>query len=116
MFGRQENADFDSLPLEFWRILHGEYGIVVYPSAFTEEVHVQGMDTEITFTEAYQGHIGTLNHTLAESVGTNRRVIVMFPRCDSSIKHCPRCPFEFLREPPPVYTKRWDPEPPRTTE
>jgi hypothetical protein len=45
------------LPLEFWRVLHSEYGIVVYPSAFTEDIEVQGLGTDVTFTEAYQGHI-----------------------------------------------------------
>ncbi|CAM1501769.1 Fc.00g037530.m01.CDS01 [Cosmosporella sp. VM-42] len=74
------------LPLEFWRVLHGEYGIIVYPSAFTEDIDVHGLGTDVTFTEAYHGHI------------------LMFPRCDGT-KHCPRCPFEFLQEPPPVYTK-----------
>lgn len=46
------------LPLEFWRILHVEYGIVVYPSAFTEDLDVQGLGTDVTFAEAYHGHIG----------------------------------------------------------
>lgn len=50
----------DRLPLEFWRILHAEYGIVVYPSAFTEEVDVQGLGTDVTFSEAYHGHIGKI--------------------------------------------------------
>ncbi|KAI5464024.1 ferric reductase like transmembrane component-domain-containing protein [Mariannaea sp. PMI_226] len=45
------------LPLEFWRVLHAEYGIVVYPSAFTEDIEVQGLGTDVTFTEAYYGHI-----------------------------------------------------------
>ncbi|KAK7415228.1 hypothetical protein QQZ08_000672 [Neonectria magnoliae] len=74
------------LPLEFWRVLHAEYGIVVYPSAFTEDVEVQGLGTDVTFTEAYYGHI------------------MMFPTCCGG-KHPPRCPFEFLQEPPPVYQK-----------
>ncbi|KAF4979377.1 hypothetical protein FZEAL_4418 [Fusarium zealandicum] len=74
------------LPLEFWRILHSEYGIVVYPSAFTEDVEVQGLGTDVTFTEAYYGHI------------------MMFGGCNGD-KHPPPCPFEFLREPPPVYQK-----------
>lgn len=48
----------NSLPLEFWRVLHVEYGIVVYPSTFTEDIDVQGLGTDVTFTEAYYGHIG----------------------------------------------------------
>ncbi|KAF4472777.1 hypothetical protein FALBO_331 [Fusarium albosuccineum] len=74
------------LPLEFWRILHAEYGIIVYPSAFTEEVEVQGLGTDVTFTEAYYGHI------------------MMFGGCRGP-KNPPPCPFEFLKEPPPVYQK-----------
>ncbi|CAH0040227.1 unnamed protein product [Clonostachys solani] len=73
------------LPLEFWRILHAEYGIVVYPTAFTEEVDVHGVGTDCTFTDAYCGHI------------------TMFGRCTSA--HPPPCPFQYLREPPPVYEK-----------
>ena len=48
----------DRLPFEFWRVLHAEYGIVVYPSALTEEIEVQGLGLDVTFTEAYCGHIG----------------------------------------------------------
>lgn len=73
------------MPCEFWRILHAEYGIVVYPSALTEDVDVQGLGVDVTFTEAYCGHI------------------VMYGRCCGSIP--PPCPMEFLREPPPVYTR-----------
>lgn len=48
------------LPFEFWRVLHAEYGIVVYPSALTEEVDVQGLGIDVTFTDAYTGHIGMI--------------------------------------------------------
>jgi len=48
------------LPFEFWRVLHAEYGIVVYPSALTEDIEVQGLGIDVTFTEAYCGHIGSL--------------------------------------------------------
>ena len=47
------------LPAEFWRILHAEYGIIVYPSALTEPVDTHGLNTDRTFTDCYQGHIGT---------------------------------------------------------
>ncbi|KAL6857864.1 hypothetical protein ACO1O0_005307 [Amphichorda felina] len=46
------------LPAEFWRILHAEYGIIVYPSALTELVDIHGLNTDKTFTDCYQGHIG----------------------------------------------------------
>ncbi|KAF5022272.1 hypothetical protein F66182_5675 [Fusarium sp. NRRL 66182] len=71
------------LPLEFWRILHSEYGIIVYPSAFVEVLDVSGLGTDVTFTEAYHGHIMMCGGT----------------------KNPPRCPFEFMTEPPPVYQK-----------
>lgn len=48
------------LPPEFWRILHAEYGIIVYPSALTEPVDLHGLNTEKTFTDCYCGHIGRL--------------------------------------------------------
>lgn len=48
----------DSLPLDFWRILHAEYGIVVYPSAMTEDIDPAGLGIDKTFTDAYAGHIG----------------------------------------------------------
>ncbi|POR34187.1 Uncharacterized protein TPAR_05600 [Tolypocladium paradoxum] len=73
------------LPFEFWRVLHAEYGIVVYPSALTEDIEVQGLGIDVTFTEAYCGHI------------------VMLGGCTGS--HPPPCPMEFLREPPPMYQK-----------
>ncbi|KAM0200066.1 hypothetical protein ACHAPA_007026 [Fusarium lateritium] len=74
------------LPLQFWHVLHSEYGIVVYPSAFSEHMDVQGLGTDVTFTEAYHGHIMMYGGTR----GT---------------KYPPRCPLEFMREPPPVYQK-----------
>ena len=53
------HADFtNSLPLDFWRVLHAEYGIVVYPSALTEEVDQRGLGVDMTFTDAYRGHVG----------------------------------------------------------
>ncbi|KAJ4254317.1 hypothetical protein NW762_009909 [Fusarium torreyae] len=74
------------LPLAFWRVLHAEYGIIVYPSAFTEELDLQALGTDFTFTEAYHGHI----MMYGGSRGT---------------KYLPPCPFEFMQEPPPVYQK-----------
>ncbi|RSM19292.1 hypothetical protein CDV31_001970 [Fusarium ambrosium] len=74
------------LPLEFWRILHAEYGIVVYPSAFSEDIEIQGLGMDVTFTEAYHGHI------------------VMFDRCSGGTNP-PPCPFAMLTEPPPAYQK-----------
>ncbi|KAK5991105.1 hypothetical protein PT974_09383 [Cladobotryum mycophilum] len=71
------------LPAEFWRVLHSEYGIVVYPSALTEKIDVQNLGVDFTFTEAYNGHIALLG------------------RCDSCCP--PPCPFQYLREPPPAY-------------
>ncbi|EKJ73389.1 hypothetical protein NXS19_005318 [Fusarium pseudograminearum] len=72
-------------PLSFWQVLHSEYGIVVYPSAFQEDINIPGLGIDVTFTEAYQGHI--MMH-----VGTRT-------------KYPPRCPFEFIQEPPPVYQR-----------
>ncbi|KZZ96084.1 hypothetical protein AAL_04380 [Moelleriella libera RCEF 2490] len=46
------------LPHEFWRVLHAEYGIVVYPSALTEDIHSDGLGKDLSFTDAYRGHIG----------------------------------------------------------
>lgn len=46
------------MPHEFWRILHAEYGIVVYPSALTEDIDVHGLGVDVTFTDAYGGYIG----------------------------------------------------------
>jgi hypothetical protein len=45
------------VPVEFWRILLDAYGIVVYPSALTEEVDIHGVGRDRTFTDAYCGHI-----------------------------------------------------------
>ncbi|OAA47052.1 hypothetical protein NOR_02688 [Metarhizium rileyi] len=73
------------LPFEFWRVLHAEYGIVVYPSALTEDIDVHGLGVDVTFMDAYCGHI------------------VMYGRCCGSDP--PPCPMQFLREPPPVYSK-----------
>ncbi|EJP64267.1 hypothetical protein ACQRIT_007826 [Beauveria bassiana] len=74
------------LPAEFWRVLHVEYGIVVYPSALTEDIDVQGLGVDVTFTDAYSKHI------------------IMFGRCGSEC-HPPPCPLQYLQEPPPVYQK-----------
>ncbi|KAL4722444.1 hypothetical protein ACLX1H_010798 [Fusarium chlamydosporum] len=30
-------------PISFWQILHSEYGIVIYPSAFQEDINVPGL-------------------------------------------------------------------------
>ena len=54
------------LPFEFWRVLHAEYGIVVYPSALTEDIDVQGLGVDVTFTDAYTGHIGNVLHSLED--------------------------------------------------
>lgn len=50
-------------------MLHVEYGIVVYPSALTEDVDVQGLGVDITFTDAYSKHIGTLPLTYLQLDG-----------------------------------------------
>lgn len=42
-------------------MLHAEYGIVVYPSALTEDIDVQGLGIDVTFMDAYCGHIGMLH-------------------------------------------------------
>ncbi|CEI60762.1 hypothetical protein FVEN_g2574 [Fusarium venenatum] len=70
-------------PLNFWQVLHSEYGIIVYPSAFQEDINIPGLGIEVTFTEAYRGHIMMYGGTRT--------------------KYPPRCPFEFMQEPPPVY-------------
>ncbi|KAM0508038.1 hypothetical protein ACHAP8_000245 [Fusarium lateritium] len=72
-------------PLNFWQVLHSEYGIIVYPSAFQEDINIPGLGIEVTFTEAYRGHIMMYGGTCT--------------------KYPPRCPFEFMQEPPPVYQK-----------
>ncbi|KAG6028446.1 hypothetical protein E4U19_001411 [Claviceps sp. Clav32 group G5] len=73
------------VPYEFWRVLHAEYGIVVYPSALTEEIDTHGLGVDVAYADAYGGHI------------------VMYGRCCGS--DYPPCPMQFLREPPPVYEK-----------
>lgn len=45
------------LPLSFWRVLHAEYGIIVYPTALTEDIDICGLNIDATFTETYDGHI-----------------------------------------------------------
>lgn len=79
---------------------------MVYPSAFTEDVEVQGLGTDVTFTEAYYGHISMFctRQTTPVRPEADVCVAVMFPTCCGG-KHPPRCPFEFLQEPPPVYEK-----------
>ncbi|PHH88147.1 hypothetical protein CDD83_7920 [Cordyceps sp. RAO-2017] len=74
------------LPPDFWRFLQAEYGILVYPSAMTEEIDVQGLGVDVTFTEAYCEHI------------------VMYGRCPESC-YPPPCPMKFILEPPPQYCK-----------
>lgn len=56
------------LPSDFWKVLHLEYGIIVYPSAMMEEVDVQGLGVDVTFTEAYAGHIGKNLPTIKETI------------------------------------------------
>lgn len=46
------------VPYEFWRVLHAEYGIVVYPSALTEEVDTHGLGVDVAYADVYGGHIG----------------------------------------------------------
>jgi hypothetical protein len=46
------------LPADFWKILHAEYGIVVYPSALTENIAAVGVGAAQTFSEVYSSHIG----------------------------------------------------------
>ncbi|KAH6605171.1 hypothetical protein Trco_006878 [Trichoderma cornu-damae] len=52
------------LPSEFWKILHAEYGIVVYPSALTERIASTGLGTSQTFSEVYGDHIGYMKEPL----------------------------------------------------
>ncbi|KAH0523719.1 hypothetical protein TsFJ059_008686 [Trichoderma semiorbis] len=73
------------LPVDFWKMLVAEYGIVVYPSALTECLAPSGLGSSQTFTEIYSEHI------------------VMLGKRDSS--RPPLCPFEYLKEPLPVYEK-----------
>ncbi|KAL7930038.1 hypothetical protein V8C35DRAFT_313942 [Trichoderma chlorosporum] len=73
------------LPADFWKMLHAEYSIVVYPSALTEPVAPSGLGTGQTFTEIYSEHI------------------VMLGKRDSSRPAF--CPFQYLKEPLPVYEK-----------
>ncbi|KAL7948387.1 hypothetical protein V8C42DRAFT_314270 [Trichoderma barbatum] len=73
------------LPVDFWKMLHAEYGIVVYPSALTECLAASGLGTSQTFTEIYSDHI------------------VMLGNRDSSRPTF--CPFEYIKEPLPVYEK-----------
>lgn len=96
---------FRRLPLDFWRILHSEYGIVVYPSAMTEDIEPAGLGVDKTFTEAYAGHIGKY-HTMTLVMFQLLMIdaIVMFGRSNGT-PHPPPCPFEYLQEPPPVYQK-----------
>lgn len=56
--GRGADALLNSLPREFWHILLVEFGIVVYPTAMTEEFG--GLGSAPTFTELYEGHISRL--------------------------------------------------------
>ncbi|KAF5561525.1 hypothetical protein FNAPI_3605 [Fusarium napiforme] len=74
------------LPLSFWRVLHAEYGIIVYPTALKEDFSIRGLSMDVTFTETYDGHI------------------VMYGGAHG-IKYPPRCPIELIREPPPAYEK-----------
>lgn len=45
-----------SMPLEFWRILHAKYGIIVYPTALVDEDERIPQINQL-FTEAYHGHV-----------------------------------------------------------
>ncbi|RCI08808.1 hypothetical protein L249_4671 [Ophiocordyceps polyrhachis-furcata BCC 54312] len=73
-----------SLPRMFWHGLYTEYGIVVYPSALTEPIVVNGLGETVTYTQAYSGHVA------------------MYGRCPS-LCHPPPCPMEWIQEPPPKY-------------
>lgn len=55
--GLDANED-GRIPPEFWGILYAEYGIMVYPSAVTEQIDLHGLNRDKTFTDCYQGHIG----------------------------------------------------------
>lgn len=93
------------LPLSFWRVLHAEYGIIVYPTALTEDIDIQGLNTDVTFTEAYEGHISMYkfpSQAVRSLVLT--QAIVMYGGA-RGIKYPPRCPIELMREPPPAYQK-----------
>lgn len=57
------------LPLDFWRILHAEYGIVVYPSALMQDVDIHGVGVDATFTDAYCGHIGMRGLSFEPDIG-----------------------------------------------
>lgn len=66
-------ADFGHLslrlPVDFWKMLHAEYGIVVYPSALTDCIAAAGLGTSQTFSEIYSEHIGlSLDSNLCLSI------------------------------------------------
>lgn len=89
--------------------MHVEYGIVVYPSALTEDIDVQGLGVDVTFTDAYSKHISMFTKSRNYSLLiagwlTAFAATVMFDRCSSSC-HPPPCPLEYFQEPPPVYEK-----------
>ncbi|QGI65828.1 hypothetical protein CEK26_009778 [Fusarium fujikuroi] len=93
------------LPLSFWRVLHAEYGIIVYPTALTEDIDIRGLSIDVTFTEAYHGHISMYkfpSQAVRSLVLT--QAIVMYGGA-RGIKYPPRCPIELMREPPPAYQK-----------
>ncbi|RDA92681.1 hypothetical protein CP533_3727 [Ophiocordyceps camponoti-saundersi (nom. inval.)] len=73
-----------SLPHMFWDGLFMEYGIVVYPSALTEPIEVDGLGETMTYAQAYSGHIS------------------MYGR-RPGLCHPPPCPMEWIQEPPPKY-------------
>jgi hypothetical protein len=59
---------------------------------------------DVTFTEAYHGHIGKLPKSLIICIRPRAYTcVVMFGSCCGS--KTPPCPFEILTEPPPVYQK-----------
>lgn len=84
--------------------MHAEYGIVVYPSAITDDIDPAGLGVDKTFTEAYVGHIGESGKTSKRESSMLTTDAVMFGRCNGT-PHPPPCPFEYLQEPPPVYEK-----------
>lgn len=51
------------LPLDFWRLLHAECGILIYPSAWTHEVDI--IPTNQLFTSVYIGHISECSYASA---------------------------------------------------
>ncbi|KAH7316627.1 hypothetical protein B0I35DRAFT_259510 [Stachybotrys elegans] len=75
------------VPSDFWRLMHKEFGILVYPSALTEVIAPSGLGPGQTFTEAYSDHIIVMHGKSA--------LLQPFPS-----------PFQLLFEPPPPYSEK----------